>query len=253
MKKVQWLGFAIILMMSSTINAEVYKYVDHAGNVFFSDEPLQGQRLHLEWKRSNKHLIIDNHHQSQQLSQQQRRLTAQQFEQRQARSVQILQQRHNRIVTVATTKPIQKKPAALSIPLAKRRALYQQLIERVAQQHRVWPELLHAVIRAESAYRADALSHAGACGLMQLMPATADRFHVNNIWDPAENIQGGARYLRFLLDLFENDLQLTLAAYNAGENAVKQYGNTIPPYPETQNYVRKVLQFLHQERTALNS
>jgi soluble lytic murein transglycosylase-like protein len=110
------------------------------------------------------------------------------------------------------------------------------------------PELLHAVIRAESAYQPNALSHAGACGLMQLMPATAARFRVRNIWDPAENIEGGATYLRFLMDLFDNDLRLALAGYNAGENAVKRYGNQIPPYPETQNYVRKVLQFLWAEQ-----
>ncbi len=110
------------------------------------------------------------------------------------------------------------------------------------------PELLHAVIRAESAYQPNALSHAGACGLMQLMPATAKRFKVQNIWDPAENIEGGATYLRFLMDLFGNDLRLALAGYNAGENAVKRYDNQIPPYSETQNYVRKVLQFLWAEQ-----
>ena len=115
------------------------------------------------------------------------------------------------------------------------------------------PALLHAVIRTESAYQPNALSHAGACGLMQLMPQTAARFNVRDIWDPAENIRGGATYLRLLLDMFDNDLRLALAAYNAGENAVKRYGNEIPPYQETQDYVRRVLRFLWTEAEAWNS
>jgi soluble lytic murein transglycosylase-like protein len=120
----------------------------------------------------------------------------------------------------------------------------------IAGQEKVNSELLHAVVRAESAYNAGAVSPAGATGLMQLMPATAARYQVQNIEDPTENLRGGARYLRELLNLFGNDLQLALAAYNAGENAVAQYGNRIPPYPETQRYVRKVLQFLWAERTS---
>jgi soluble lytic murein transglycosylase-like protein len=129
-----------------------------------------------------------------------------------------------------------------------RRLRYEALIAQAAKRHGLMPELLHAVIRAESAYKPNALSHAGACGLMQLMPGTADRFRVRDIWNPAENIEGGATYLRFLLDLFDNDLRLALAGYNAGENAVKRYGYQIPPYPETQDYVRKVLRFLWTEK-----
>jgi len=78
---------------------------------------------------------------------------------------------------------------------------------------------------------------------MQLMPATADRFGVKNPFDPKDNIKGGTRYLKYLLSLFENNLTLTLAAYNAGENAVKRYNNTVPPYRETQHYVKKVLKY----------
>jgi soluble lytic murein transglycosylase-like protein len=88
---------------------------------------------------------------------------------------------------------------------------------------------------------------------MQLMPGTAKRYRVKDIWDPADNLRGGARYLRDLLDMFDNDLRLALAAYNAGENAVIKYGNRIPPYPETQRYVRKVLQFLWAERGSAGS
>src|SRR5262249_6498573 len=91
-------------------------------------------------------------------------------------------------------------------------------------------------------YNPKARSPKGAIGLMQLMPDTAQRYKVANIWDPGENVRGGARYLRDLLALFNNDLSLVLAAYNAGEDAVAQYGNKIPPYAETRNYVPRVLQ-----------
>ncbi len=126
------------------------------------------------------------------------------------------------------------------------------LIDAVARRARLQPELLHAVVRAESAYDARALSRKGAQGLMQLMPATARRYGVKDSWDAEQNLDGGARYLRDLLDMFENDLQLALAAYNAGENAVKKYGNQIPPFPETQNYVKKVIRF-YQRNSAVVS
>jgi soluble lytic murein transglycosylase-like protein len=104
------------------------------------------------------------------------------------------------------------------------------------------------VVQAESAYNSKAVSTAGAMGLMQLMPATAERYGVADVWDPRQNLNGGARYLRDLLDMFKNNLKLALAAYNAGESAVMKYGNRIPPYPETQNYVRKVIDFYLIER-----
>ena len=107
---------------------------------------------------------------------------------------------------------------------------------------------MHAVVRAESAYNPNAVSRAGAVGLMQLMPATAAHYGVTNRRDPTQNLMGGTRYLAYLLKLFDNDLTLALAAYNAGEGAVQRYGNKIPPYRETQNYVRKVLAFYRQAR-----
>jgi len=125
----------------------------------------------------------------------------------------------------------------------KRRDRLSPLIDRAAKQNQLRPALVHAVVRAESAYRADAVSSKGAVGLMQLMPATAERYGVNDRHDPAQNLRGGSEYLRDLLGMFENDLQLALAAYNAGENAVIRYGNKIPPYRETQNYVHKVIRF----------
>jgi len=116
-------------------------------------------------------------------------------------------------------------------------------IKRAANRHKLPYHLIHAVIRAESGYNAHAVSHAGAQGLMQLMPATAQRFGVKDPFNPRDNINGGSKYLSYLIKLFKGDYKLALAAYNAGENAVIRYGNRIPPYKETQNYVRKVLRF----------
>jgi soluble lytic murein transglycosylase-like protein len=102
------------------------------------------------------------------------------------------------------------------------------------------PVLLYSIMHRESSFKRLALSPKGARGLMQLMPGTAARFGVKNIFDPAQNIEGGARYVRFLLDLFDGDVRLTLAGYNAGEGAVMKYGNRVPPYAETQEYVRRI-------------
>ncbi|MFT5449842.1 MAG: soluble lytic murein transglycosylase-like protein [Gammaproteobacteria bacterium] len=138
---------------------------------------------------------------------------------------------------------------AVSKKLAQNKALYTPLIEKAARQYQLDPNLIHAVVRAESAYRADAESNKGAVGLMQLMPATAKRYGVIDRLDPAQNIRGGTHYLRDLLLQFRN-MQLAIAAYNAGENAVIRYGHKIPPYPETQNYVQKVIRFYHALRSA---
>jgi soluble lytic murein transglycosylase-like protein len=102
------------------------------------------------------------------------------------------------------------------------------------------PILLYAIMHQESTFKTRAVSPKGARGLMQLMPGTAARYGVTNIFDPRQNIEGGARYMRFLLDLFDDDVELALAGYNAGENAVLKYGNHVPPYSETQEYVRRI-------------
>jgi hypothetical protein len=102
------------------------------------------------------------------------------------------------------------------------------------------PVLLYAQMHTESAFKRGAVSHKGASGLMQLMPGTARRFGVTNIFDPQQNIEGGARYMRYLLDFFGGDVALALAGYNAGEGAVMKYGRRIPPYRETQEYVRRI-------------
>jgi len=102
------------------------------------------------------------------------------------------------------------------------------------------PILLYAQMHQESSFKRGAISPKGARGLMQLMPGTAARFGVTNIFDPKQNIEGGARYMRFLLDAFGGDIELALAGYNAGEGAVLKYGRRIPPYRETQDYVRRI-------------
>lgn len=120
---------------------------------------------------------------------------------------------------------------------------YGDIIELKAAKYSLPPELVHAIIEAESAYKPNAVSSAGAVGMMQLMPATARRFGVVDRNDAEDNIEGGTRYMRYLLDLHDSNLTLAIASYNAGENAVKRYNNEIPPYPETQEYVAKVLKF----------
>ena len=120
---------------------------------------------------------------------------------------------------------------------------YSSYIENASKTHGVDSALVHAVITAESGYNAQAVSRAGARGLMQLMPETAQRYGVRNIHDPQDNINGGVRYLRDLITMFNGNLELAVAAYNAGENAVIRYGHRIPPYAETANYVPKVLGF----------
>ncbi|MSR14534.1 MAG: lytic transglycosylase domain-containing protein [Gammaproteobacteria bacterium] len=127
--------------------------------------------------------------------------------------------------------------------LAANRERFSKTIEVAAKNQKLPTALVHAVITAESAYDPNAISTAGAVGLMQLMPQTAARYGVTNREDPNSNISGGTRYLRDLLGMFDNDLVLAIAAYNAGENAVLNYGRRIPPYVETQTYVRRVLKY----------
>ncbi|MDX1519101.1 MAG: transglycosylase SLT domain-containing protein [Gammaproteobacteria bacterium] len=143
-----------------------------------------------------------------------------------------------------------KRPA---IDVAKNRKKFSGTIDYFARQYRLPTPLLHAVITAESSYDPDAVSRAGAVGLMQLMPGTAKRYGVKNRRNPYQNIKGGTHYLRDLLGMFDNNLVLALAAYNAGENAVKKYGNKIPPYKETQTYVRRVLSYYKQYKAQMKS
>lgn len=125
-----------------------------------------------------------------------------------------------------------------------RRSNYDSIIERYAAKYRVDPTLVRAVIQVESNFNILCVSNKGARGLMQLMPATAKRFGVTKVHDADQNIHGGVQYLAYLTRLFPNDLPRALAAYNAGENAVLRYGG-IPPYAETQEYVKRAMTVYH--------
>ena len=140
-------------------------------------------------------------------------------------------------VVVGTPPPTPEK--ALEAVQTASAAPFGAIVERVAAEQSLPAELLHSVIQVESNYNPGAVSPKGAQGLMQLMPETARRFGVPDSFDPVENIQGGAKYLKYLLDLYKGDYPRALAAYNAGEKAVAKYGG-IPPFVETQNYVTQV-------------
>ncbi len=141
----------------------------------------------------------------------------------------------------ATAEPPMARGRPVALPSQATVERYRAFVDSAAKTYGVDPHLIQAVIAVESAYNPTAISPKGASGLMQLMPETARRYGVRNIFDPQENILGGVRYLRDLLVMFNNDYKLVLAGYNAGENAVIRSGNRIPPYAETLAYVPKVM------------
>jgi len=156
---------------------------------------------------------------------------------------------------IATSKELDPVTSAFAnryrpYPSADRKKFHLHVVE-AARAYQLDPALIHAVISAESGYNPLARSPKGATGLMQLMPATARRYGVDNPLDPKQNIYGGAAYLRDLLTLFGNDLKLAIAAYNAGEGAVMEYGHHIPPFRETTQYVPKVLSYYKKYKTLM--
>ncbi|MCP4605212.1 MAG: lytic transglycosylase domain-containing protein [Proteobacteria bacterium] len=140
------------------------------------------------------------------------------------------------------------RPGVIPIPARSRNparyARYDASIQEAARTFSVPEAFIRAVIRVESDYDPRVVSHAGAQGLMQLMPATARRMSVKNSFDPHDNIMGGSRYLRYLANMFGGDMVLTIAGYHAGEGAVMKY-NGVPPYSSTHGYIKKVLKFYH--------
>jgi soluble lytic murein transglycosylase-like protein len=194
----------LTLLASTEAMADVYKYVDPTGHVFYTDEP----RNKL-YKRIIKTPPIRHTSSS---------------------------------VPLYTNMSLLRRHTFSGVDKAK----YNELIADAASRHNIDVKLLHAVIQTESAYNPTAISSAGAAGLMQLMPGTARRFGVTDRIDPDQNVEGGTRYLKHLINMFGPRLDLAIAAYNAGENAVIKYNNTIPPYRETQDYVRQVLALYKQ-------
>ena len=205
----------LALFISNEVRADIYKYTDSDGGVYYTNTKLPRQGLY-------KRIIRTKYY------------------------TEINVPRHGLYKPFIRTKLSQflnsnyyhtKVPTYSGANKKK----FAELIEQAAYRHQVDAKLVHAVIQTESAYDSTAQSPKGAVGLMQLMPDTARRFGVSDRNDPDQNIDGGTRYLKHLINLFNPNLDLAVAAYNAGENAVIRYNNSIPPYPETQNYVRQVL------------
>lgn len=204
------------LLCPVVAGADVYKYVDSSGHVFYTDNP----------NHSGYSLVIK---------------TPEPF----SEPIRISFGAGRK--AGAKTAVFRNAGRRADSPSVERnRHQYSELIQDAAQRHGLDPALLHAVIRAESSYNPSAVSHKGAMGMMQLMPGTAARYGVRNPYDPEDNIFGGARYLSDLLDMFGSDVALAVAAYNAGENNVIKYGNKVPPFAETRDYVSKVLSFYNR-------
>jgi len=184
---------AILLLISTPVMAEIYKYHDAAGRLYFTDQKRDETFKLIAVYNADKTKIHD-------------------------------------VQDVYTPESYDNNVRQ-----------FLPHIEHAAKQHNLDPKLLRAIVDTESAFDPKAYSKAGAVGLMQLMPKTANGLGVNDSWNPKENIQGGALLLRQLLDKFNQNIQLSLAAYNAGENAVIRAGNAIPNFPETQRYVQKVI------------
>jgi soluble lytic murein transglycosylase-like protein len=160
--------------------------------------------------------------------------------------------KYRRVPSDSERTPSYAKPASRPVPAPTASVIsssnipsaYLESINTACDRHGVDPALVHALVKVESDFNPYALSRKGAMGLMQLMPQTAVEMNVRNSFNPDENIDGGVKYLRYLLDRYEGNLSLALAAYNSGETAVKRWG-TIPPFRETQNYIQRIMKLYH--------
>jgi soluble lytic murein transglycosylase-like protein len=213
-------GFVVALVFSQATLADVYKYTAADGSVYYTDEPPNQKYTRIIRTK----VIVRVRHNVAELN-------------------EISNGRHSLRFSSYNKRGFKSSIPSFSARVNRQK--YTNLIAKAALDYGVDEKLLHAVIQAESAYNPEAVSPAGAVGLMQLMPDTAMRYgvKVEDRTNPAESIKGGARYLRDLLKMFDSNLSLAVAGYNAGEGAVKKYNNSIPPYPETQNYVAQVLAF----------
>ena len=157
--------------------------------------------------------------------------------------------RARRVEGTFRSAPEPTAPARITLDTKDRMTQYDPLITEMALRYKIPPALVRAVMHTESAFDPQAVSGVGASGLMQLMPQTAQEMYVKDIFDVKENIEGGVRYLRVLANEFDGDMVKMVAAYNAGPEAVKRYGGQVPPFPETQAYVRKVISLYFQYKT----
>ncbi len=201
-----WCAAAIVMIAAGTARADIYGFVDESGVAHFSNVPLD-HRYYL-YKKERKETRFPG----------------------------------SSLVIINVPGTVPRRTTNVN---PTHRKQFAPMVSTVAKETGLDPALLHAVITVESGYNPKARSPKGAAGLMQLMPETARRYKVTDIWDPRQNVSGGARYLRDLLAMFNNNMGLALAAYNAGETAVIQHGNRIPPYPETRSYVPRVMQHYH--------
>ena len=224
--------FALVILLAlhvSAANADIFGYADANGAIYLTDSPTQVTSQSQADKAASKDTTANADEPTQPAYE---------------------------LIVVSPPEPISATSAVElaamddKAPINAKGLLYKDQVKIAALDSGIETALLHAVIMTESNYNARAISPKGARGLMQLMPHTAKRFGVNNADDPKQNIQGGARYLSYLLKLFKNDFSLAIAAYNAGENAVIEHGNTIPPYRETLHYVIKVLGLYKKLRAA---
>ena len=223
------LGLWLLLFVAAEASADVYRRVGRDGQIIFTDRPAgHGYELVIG-KGAGNH---------------QKKVTVPEKP-----SVSMVHHLKNGQVILGNGSKSSPAPRPFLVTPARPATVgykaqeYSQLIERAAYQHGVDPWLLHAVIRAESAYNPSAISSKGAMGLMQLMPGTAARYGVTDPYNPEQNILGGARYLKDLLGMFGSDVRLAVAAYNAGEGNVQKYGYQVPPFEETRGYVSKVLNY----------
>jgi soluble lytic murein transglycosylase-like protein len=229
--------FFITLLFSSLAYADVYKFVDPSGRVFYTDQ---------KQNKAYKKIHILSPYRKKLSESYKRTLVEQYYASNSASSFSL----HSPYKSIASHSPYRFRNRSYgdyptiygrySAP-SPNKSRFSSMIADAAFRHHVDERLVHAVIQTESAYNPSAVSSAGAVGLMQLMPGTARRYGVMNRNDPVQNIDGGTKYLKDLLSMFDYNLDLAIAAYNAGEGAVMKYNNSIPPYPETQNYVRQVM------------
>ena len=215
-------GLALLAVAAAPASADIYRYIDEEGRVHFSDVRVDPRyELFLKTK-------------------------PQTVEAAPAAGTSTVESADG-----ARTAVVAQAAPTFAPSRVKVTPRFTDMIAKVAQEQKVDPALMHAVILAESAYNPRAKSRKGATGLMQIMPDTGKRYGVTDLLNPIKNLTAGAKYLRDLLAMFGNDMKLAVAAYNAGEGAVMRNGNAIPPYAETQAYVPKVLKYYESFRSAL--